>query len=479
MEKYRTEERMLAEAAEEDRRERHMPSAAQRSAAIRRGMERANGGTRRRAGFVYGGAGAAALAAGALLIGYGGFAGEGTAPSEPSSSQAADPQKVEPSLEPFYPLVMRNDSTIASALKRGAATPTDIVSERDGFALNIRGTVRDSRSVTLFYTLKGPGGDRLSLNRPKLVDASTGKTATWEEDGAPPNEQFDVFERAQYGVITMPLRPEFGGSEQFALKAYAVSGRVGADGNRLQTFDVPLTVASNADEEQYTVFEQPKTLKVGGQSVEIERMLVTPLRIYLSVSQETEQTFFSLVNPRLVVTHDGKRKTLARESMWPYPDRAEKINYRLVYANTSGTGRPDSIAFRAEGIAKAPEAGSVFVVDTEKSEVLRAPGEDYAASLTAAASTDLSQLTVTYPISSKDWAENRSLLLDLTFTDGDGKTHKLREDANGSFGGGMSNADGTASAYVYLEKLDYPQPLTFKVAGAPGWTKDEQEITLK
>ncbi|WP_172256441.1 hypothetical protein [Saccharibacillus deserti] len=478
MEKYRTEERMLAEAAEQDRRTRQMPSAARRSAAVRRGMERAKGRTNRRAGFAYGGIGAAAFVAGALLIGYSGLAGEGQPSSESAAStQAKNLPQLDPTLEPFYPLVMRQDLTIGGALKRGAVTPIDTGSERAGFALDIQGAVRDSRSLTLFYTLKGPNGDRLSLDKPKLLDASTGKTAMWEDDYALPIEQFDVLEHAQYGVLTLPLRPEFSDSEQFTLKASALSGRSVADDARLQTFDVPLTIASTAAEEEDIVFEQPRKFTVEGQSLEIERLRVTPLRIYLTLSEDTYKVFYRLVNPRLVVRDGGREQTLAREGIWPYPEQ-DGENYELVYANVTGNGHPDSISFRAEGNANTPKRSSAFVVDTDKSEVLRAPGDDYAASLSPD-STGLQRLTVTYPTSSKDWAEGRSVMFDINFLDADGNVHKMQTDATGTFGGGISNADGTASNYFYLEKLDYPQPLTFKVVSAPGWTRNEQEITLK
>ncbi|GEM_PF-6380039 len=478
MDAYRKEERILAETAEDMRRERRMPSAAQRSAAIRRGMNRAQADTRKRKRVVFAGTGAAILAAGALLLGYGGWSGESLLPQEPTKQiRAEDMLKLDKTLEPFYKLVSRNDSTLSGAMQRKAVAAENIVDERDGFALTVRGMVRDSRSVSLFYTLKSPNGDRLSLAEPKLLNAADGVQATFDDYGVP-SEEFDVFEQAQYGVITLPLLPKYGESEQFTLQAKAVSGRSGADDRGLQTFELPLTLPWNASEEEHIVFKQPKTFEVGGRTFAIDAMLVTPLQIYLSTDEEKGESFSRLVNPRLIVTKDGTEQSLTKSGLWLYPGWQEQERYDLVYANVSGTGHPDSIKLSAEGIAKAPKAGSVLVVDTDKSAVLDAPGEGYTVSL-APDEFGKPRLSVTYPISSKDRAEGRLLFLDLSFTDGSGAVHRIQRDQNKLIGDSTSSANGTTTVFFRLDKLDYPQPLTFKVTSVPGWTEDEQTIKLK
>ncbi|OWR27389.1 hypothetical protein CDO73_22475 [Saccharibacillus sp. O23] len=478
MDAYRKEERMLTEASEERRRERRMPSAAQRSAAIRRGMNRAQSDTRRRKGVVFAGAGAAILAAGALLLGYGGGSEESPMPQEPTKQiRAEDMLKLDQTLEPFYKLVSRNDPTLSGAMQRKAVMAANIVDERDGFALAVRGMVRDSRSVSLFYTLKSPNGDRLSLADPELLNAADGGQATFD-DYSRPSEEFDVFEQAQYGVITLPLLPKYGESERFTLKARAVSGRSDADDRSLQTFEVPLTLASTASEEEQLVFEQPKMFEVGGRKFAIDRVLITPLQIYLSVDEEKGESFSWLVNPRLVVTNGGQEQPLTKSALWLYPGWQQNERYDLVYANVSGTGHPDSLKLSAQGVAKAPEAGSVLVVDTDKSEVLKAPDEGYAINW-APNESGSRNLTVTYPISSTEWKEGQYLFLDFSFKDGSGKEHPIQLNQNGGVSESMSNGDGTAYTLVRLEKSDYPQPLTFKVKEAPGWTEDEQEIKLK
>lgn len=478
MDAYGKEERMLTESAEVQRRERRMPSAAQRSAAIRKGLNRAQADTRKRKRAVLAGSGAAAAAAAALWIGYGGGTGESPMPQEPAKPiRAEDMLKLDRTLEPFYKLVSRNDPTLSGALQRKAVAPVDIVSERDGFLLTVRGTVRDSRSVTLFYTLKSPNGDRLSLADPELANTAGGQKATFE-DYARPSEEFDVFEQAQYGVITLPLLPKYSESERFTLKARAVSGRSGADDRSLQTFEVPLTLASSASQEEQLVFDPPKKFEAGGRTFAIDKVLITPLQIYLSADQEKGESLSGLVNPRLVVTSGGKEQPLTQSGQWADPDRQDKERYDLVYANVSGTGHPDSIALSAEGVANAPEAGSVLVVDTDKSQVLKAPGEGYSVELKPDESGK-PRLTVTYPVSAKDWAEGRLLFLDVSFTDGSGTAHSIRKDQSQAIGGGMSNANGTAEVYFRLDKTDYPQPLTFKVASVPGWTEDPLHIKLK
>ncbi|OWA35239.1 hypothetical protein B9G55_11290 [Saccharibacillus sp. O16] len=477
MERYRREEQRLREAGEESRHQQRMPSAAQRSAAIRRGMDRAQAGTSRRKGWIYTGTGAAVLAAGALLIGYGELSHELPQTQQPTETvQAEDLLKLDASLEPFYKLVS-NDATLSSALTRKAVQPIQLQSERDGFTLTVRGMARDSRSLTLFYTLQAPNGDRLALNTPTLTEASRDQKVV-VSDYALRHEEFDVIEEIQYGVVTLPLLPQYGESEQFTLKAQVVSGRQGASKTPLQIFELPIHSPSTTAQEEKLVFKQPKTMKVGGRNFAIDQMLVTPLRIYMSVNQKEGMNLSQLISPRLIVNHDGQEKTLAKDGQWAHPDYQETGRYDWVYANGSGQGHLDSIVLHTEGVSKLPEPGSTLVLDTDQSKVLKAPGQGYSVSLKLDAYKKPS-LVIRYPSSNKDWSEGRMLFVGMNFTDGKGVVHQLQTDQNGSLGGGSSNPDGTASVDFHLEKMDYPQPLTFQVTQIPGRIEDPQEMRLK
>ncbi|GGN99866.1 hypothetical protein [Saccharibacillus kuerlensis] len=476
MEKYRKEERLLIEDAESVRNSNRMPSAAERSAAIRRGMQRVNSESRRRKSFAYGGAGAVVLAAGALFLTNPGIMpngeeGEVTSVQEPKSvPQAAAPQDV--SLEPFRKLFSGNDM-LSGPLNRGDIERTNLIVEQNGYTVKIHGLIRDSRSVTLMYETGAPNGEEVELNESALLNAATGEmlTSSIRQFGS---TSYDKASRTTYGYVTMVFeKGTENRSEDVKLRAYAAAGGSGINKERLQNFELPMHLASTEASEEELVFDKPKTLTAGGQEYLIHRVLLTPLAVYLEFEEDAANTdkLFDFIDPRLVMEKDEKRLKMGLRGT--SVSLNENAGGEISFVNKEGIVRPDSLSFQVKGINALSKQKLYFVIDTEQEKVLQAPGEGFTVQVRDFAK-GVREIKTEYKISHV----HNLLLLDETFVDGQGIEHAMTNAApNATQGGEGSTEEGTH--WSYIEDKKYPQPLTFKILAYPAVEMDEQEVQLK
>lgn len=465
-------EKRIRQDAETLRHPSTMPSAAERSAAIRRGLQRAKNERPRRKGMIYGGFAAVAIAAGALLFVDSGplqgvFGNSGTQQS--SFMPEAD------KWEPFLKLLNGNDR-LSSAWKQGFVEPVDAVSvEENGMNLKIEGMIRDSRSVTLLYKLKSPEGEAAEWDTPKLLDAFYGKETTtknWVHQ-----TYFNTEERATYGYATLFFNGEAESrAEDFNLKVEAVSLRSPDQGKPLGTFVVPLRLLPTSSQEQEIVYDQPKQLIVSGQSIQVHRVLLTPLSVYLNVSEAPDNTdkLFDLIEPTLTLAQDEQTFKLEKPSV---PSLIEgRLGWEMSFVNDTGIVNPDSLSFGVAGIQSLSKEQLNLVLNTEEESVLQAPEDIFDLRVTKAKEST-QQIVIRYPVHEDEFGRNGLMRLDSAFKDGDGKEHEMIP-SEGAMQTGKGDSK-SASDTFYIPDQDYPQPLTFEIVSYPKDVLDYQELKLK
>ncbi len=449
-----------------------MPSAAERSAAIRKGMQRAKNERPRRNGMIYGGVAAVAIAAGTLL-----FADAGPLQGvfDNSGTQHASFRPEADKWEPFIKLLNGNDR-LSSAWKQGFVEPADAVSvEENGMNLKIEGMIRDSRSVTLLYKLKSPEGEAAEWDTPKLLDAFYGKETTtrnWVHQ-----TYFNTEEGATYGYATLFFSREARSrAEDFNLKVDALSLQSPDQGKPLGTFVVPLRLPSTSSQEQEIIYDQPKRLIVSGQAIQVHRVLLTPLSVYLNVSEDPGNTdkLFDLIEPTLSLAQDEQTFKLQEPSV---PSLIEgRLGWEMSFVNDTGIVNPDALSFGVSGIQSLSKEQLNLVLNTEEESVLQAPEEGFALQVTKA-KANTRQIAVHYPVHEDEFGRLGSMRLNAAFTDGDGKEHEMVS-SEGAMQTGRGDSK-SASDTFYIPDQDYPQPLTFTIGMYPGGIRDEQEVVLK
>ncbi|MEJ8304872.1 hypothetical protein [Saccharibacillus sacchari] len=473
-------EKRIRQDAETLRHPSNMPSSERRGAAIRRGMRRAqNENPRSRMkGMVYGGVAAAAIAASTLWFADAGLLQPVVEPEE--TRQFSDTLQTS-DLQPFGKL-LTSDAVLSNAWDRGLVERVDVIANaHDGMTLNIKGMVRDSRRITLFYELQSPDGHATELDKPELVDDRYGDTfasTSWIQ-----RTSFDSQTRTTYGLATLFFDSEASDRpESLLLKVNAIAKQSTdpapeiPQSERLGSFVVPLELSSASAQEQEIVYEQPKALTLSGQTLEIHRVLLTPLAVYLNVSEQSTNTdrLFDLIEPTLSLVRNGQTFRLSTPG---FPSFIEgRTGWEMSFANDEGLVNPDTLTFGAEGIQSLPKQKLSLVLNTDEQSVLQAPDDGFTLNVSGAKDGN-EELSIRYPVTEDEFGRLGLMRLGSTFKDGDGNEHEMTG-SNEFVATGKGDLD-SANYTFYIHKEDYPQPLTFAISMYPGGVRDKQEVTLK
>lgn len=465
-------EKRIRQHAEMLRRRPNMPSAAKRSAAIRRGIQRSKEARPRRKGMIYGGIAAAVTAASMLLFVdaeplQGVFGKSGT-------GQVAFPAQA-PEWEPFLKL-LNGSEMLSSAWERGLVEQADTAEiEENGMTLKVEGMIRDSRSLTLLYVLKSPEGEAAEWDTPELLDEVYGKETTAEHWIH--QTYFDTEKRATYGYATLFFSGEAKSrAETFKLKVDAISLQSPEHRQQLGTFVVPLRLASTASQEQEMIYARPERLTVSGQTVQIHQVLLTPLSVYVNVSEDSNNPdkLFDLIEPDLTLTQGKQIFMLQKPGLPAFIEG--RAGWEMSFINEAGIVNPDSLSFGVKGIQSLSKQKLNMVLNTERENVLQAPEDGFILQVTKA-KANTKRIVVRYPVQEDEFGRLGSMRLDPVFKDADGKEHEMV-----SSEGTMQTVKGDsreASDTFYIPDQKYPQPLTFRIGMYPGGVRDEREVVLK
>ncbi|MCQ4087414.1 hypothetical protein [Saccharibacillus sp. JS10] len=458
-------ERLMRQEAESLRKQQAMPSAAQRSAAIRRGIQRASGERRIRKGWMYGGA-VAAMVAVVTLFWLGSDQLQGVVDHGKGNQAAESNVAVAKPWAPFSQLLSQ-EGVLNSAMQRGLIEQVDTPAQQKNSSIQIKGVIRDSQSLTVLYTREDARFTEMQLldqENGQILASSTGVTELNLDDS-----------RETYGYATFYFKGETSSKLQnFDLKA--IEGhRELSDSEDLRKYSQISFRANPIDTdtgEHEVVFQQPKKLTVSGQTVQIHKLLFTPLSVYVNLDEDASNTgkISSLAFPYLQLNHSDRALKLQEL------DLTQSADWNMRFTNEKGIIDPDQIVLGVEGVQYVPKESAHIVIDTDANKIVEAPNENFKVDVKSIKS-GIQQIELYYPSKQDDFGESSSLSLLQTFTDNEGKPYTTT-DLNGTVqetrGEGKEN-----KLTFYIQKGDYPQPLSFEIEDYVQGVKDEQEITLK
>ncbi|NGZ77361.1 hypothetical protein [Saccharibacillus alkalitolerans] len=485
------EEQLFRQEAEREARETAGINDEKLMRAIRSGVKRGGAQSRRRT-YRYVGAGAAgaALAAGLFLAADGPELWNRAAVVQaPAPEQTADEGGSWGEYEQFRASASA-DPVLKAALDKGEVQPLDVTAEGDGYTLELFGTVRDSRKLTLLYAIGGEGVRSTAVSLGRLTDASGRELGKQEE-----RRDFYVDGRL-YGYATFALN----GAEGEELKAFKLEAPIYSrtanpgydkDSEKLAvlTADVALKPAANGGAvgslEQELAAGQ--TMTVDGQLLRVQEALITPQRGYLVLVSDAanDKNISRLVGAKLTVTKDGKA-TVSKGGPGVGVVLTEEdgsTRFEFTFNRVPLPKDPDSVTFSVEGIEALSREEQKLVVDTEKKKVLQAPDPGTSVDVNPGAEgTEVLQLN--YPIDSERFfgEDPPSLMyLDTTFADADGKEYPLSSfvGENGMVVSEVQPGSKSTFASYVMEDKDYAQPLTFKILVYPKEILEHRELKLK
>lgn len=373
------------------------------------------------------------------------------------------------------------DSIVIAALDQGYVETLDDSVSGAGYTFNVKGVVRDSRSLTLLYTLTGEKALEAGLSQFSIKNGDQ-DLIDWQGLA-----HSVVIDGTVYGYASFRLKASDSPVGTFSVTApvYNRTLNTGYDPDSKLLTTLKLNVQS--DPTRFARHESRlatgQTFTVDGQRLTVTEAYVTPLRSYvkLTADESNSKEIFRLTRANLTLSKNGVEQTSRPQLGTSYRDGSD---YIFQFPNESLLTDPDGIVFHADGIEALGKDELKLVVDTKKNKVISSaiPGIE---ATVEDVSKDVSKLTLKYPVDPKNYEDPQELtsLLSLSFgfADASGKLHEQIEAPDGS-GYGHSYAYGGSdegAVILYFKKGDYPQPLTLDIEAYPNLIGEAQDIVLK
>ncbi|MCQ4087412.1 hypothetical protein [Saccharibacillus sp. JS10] len=456
--------------------------------AIRVGVNQGQSVSRKRI-YRYGGAGVASLALATGVF----IATDGGQNLVRAAIVAAPTPQTQPRVtgkwgeyEIFRPSVT-GDQVLRHALDKKEVEPLDVRVEQDGFTLDLYGVVRDSQKLTLLYEISGEDV------RSTAISIGVLKNESGKQIGSQEYRKDYFIDGSLYGYATFELdSSETKNLESFKLEAplYSRTLNPGYDkgSKELAVLEADVKVDPNGSKGELNL-AAGQTLTVDGQMLHVEQALITPNRGYIVLVPDEKNTknISRLVAPKLMITKDGEtvefKSGLGAAGGVIEHLTEDSVRFKFTF-NTSLPRNPDSVVFSVDGIEALDREEQKLIVNTETSKVLQAPDDDITVNVSPS-SEGYEVAQFHYPIDASRYIENSdwpsTLFLGRTFTDAKGTeypTSMFMDENGGSETKIFPSSKSTISTYEY-KKMDYAQPLTFKILSYNKEVLDHQELKLK
>jgi hypothetical protein len=239
-------------------------------------------------------------------------------------------------------------------------------------------------------------------------------------------------------------------------------------------FTVPIN--PNQLEDQQRIYYPKDSLVVDGQKIHIKKMQFTPLNTYLDLEYDSMNTkqIFKLLEPTLIGQKGTERKELNYLDVFHTTNRIikEKNKVTLIF-HDNNLDKLNSmyVSLKVAGISAVPKDKMKVSIDLKEKKIVEAPDEHLkiVEPDTPAAEGEillLHKLEDVYAI------EPTSIFHEFSYTDAEGKKHKLLNSTLKNSGGislskSKNSKNGDIEKYTALnfgkEALDYPQPLTVNI----------------
>ncbi|NGZ77362.1 hypothetical protein [Saccharibacillus alkalitolerans] len=430
----------------------------------------------------FAGAGTAAVLASSMLFAApGAFAASAQSVPAVSASEKAPVAKDTGAFENFRKAIGQDDAVLTAALDKGSVEALNDSVSGSGYTLNVKGAIRDSRSLTLLYELSGDNADKAALSRISLKE---GGRELVKSQGL---SNSTVIGGKVYGYASFRLAESDGTLGTFSVTApvYSRTPNPGYDPTSKLLTTLKLDVQTDPTKfgQHESSLKTGQTITLDGQKLNVTEAYSTPLRTYvtLTADKSNSKEIFRLYGVKLTLGKDGVEQTARPQLGVSYNDGSD---YIFEFPNEALLTEPDSVVFHADGIEALDKDQLKAKLDTKKGTVdapaipdLKVKVED--------ASKDVSKATFTYKVDPALYEDPQDLasqlVLGTEFTDASGKKHKTVEAPDGSgFGYSYSYGDSEEGIVtVYFKKGSYPQPLTFDIYMYPNLIPDAQNLDLK
>jgi len=382
-----------------------------------------------------------------------------------------------------FPSDLVRDSSLRKTLESGLVKPINLMTEKNGYAVELLGAVTDGRKAHVLFNV---------INHKDVDIIMRGFSLEFGGYAAPSfGARFDNLSgvgqisagQSSYYVYSTDLLPNDPYTNEANIR-FSLSDTSGQALNStskkyVTSMDISLKLEPNMFKDKERVYSPNRTLTVDGQKIKVRQLVFTPLNTYvdLEYDQTNEKQIYKLLNPVLI----GKRGELVEKLYYPQSTLRDNSKVTLVY-KSSQLDQLGTLSLKTFGIAAVNKNKLKIVVDLNKKQIIDAPDNDLQM-FDSDPSSGAGEVYFQRKLENARAAESFGMWLEDSFTDATGAKHsRLSPDDISHSGLLMSVKDDTIedqTSYNFGEKaVQYPQPLTIKVKQYWIPIKDTQAVEL-
>lgn len=468
------EEKLLRDADLTDRESKGVRQA-QLNEAVRQGIRQGKKRSAQRRA-VYGTGAATAVAAGLIALSSSFMPGAGnpTAAPAPHTVNAAPAQVPGDSQKPAAFEKMKDymgigmSTLYVNAIQNGAMSSVNETIEKDGYTLTLRGEAMDNRRMLLAYSLKNDTDQPARFNGTN-VDFGADMPTKWVSTDMGASPSVPSGGRGTY-FSEIELSPGTDYPESATFVTTIVPGEFGEPTGAETRLELPFTAHPQVLKSQIETVETEQDLAISGQRIDIDRLEISPLGIYLDYTPDAanDKRILGVIEPKLTLKNE------AADQIGNPRFTGKKHDKNTLIFESSKLENKDSIVLSVAGISAIDPQNGRIVIDTETGKILEG-GEG----MTAAVDREKDTLTLQNTLGEYNTfnLENAiQLSFEDTFTDGDGVKHKLdsvsgaREDKGGKM---------VETHVLKLEDKGIVQPVTLNVRDYWSPIMESQDVQIK
>lgn len=367
-----------------------------------------------------------------------------------------------------YLKLIRDDQTLYNAVKHDLLQDVHMTDTDGDYSLTVDGLIADEKKVVMLYTLTAPNqaSRKDSSLRYEILDGNKEHLSSYSHASL-----LTVYDKessnkmlTDVGFIDITWFPEWGTTPDTLVL-------------NIELDDKKFSMTIPNDQSRYVdmkkTYQLEEALTIGDQKLTVHEAVVTPLVAYVRISADPLNTrningMISLA----IMNEEGKHYPSGSGSgdlMSP-----EGLNTRFIsnYFDSSP-------AFLVSEGAYISDRNKKLVINTDTKETLLAPSEHITLSEAIVKDEEIEITILTKDIDVPTPKEYRNFMLlstNTAFTDATGTEFMILNDSRSGFNSDGEKAEQTL--YYSIPKVDYKQPLTFKVHEYPGFVKEKVKILL-
>jgi len=463
---FEKEEHMLNEMQKDTEASTAVVSDEALDAAVQSGMRRGRHRQRSRARITVLSGVVATITAALLFVVWSGSEGL----VQPNEQMAA--QGPYPSLTGFD---FGEDITLNTANKHGLIQPVNQSVTEGDYTVTVNGVLTGSQQMEIFYTIENHAEEPADLKRIEVKRKGSSDSLPYSigSSGKEIKPGETVHSRSNVQVSdNQPIPEEL--TLSFSIAPYSTNTAYQSRTENEQILDVGLSVDMETVRKYTTTVPINKMLQIEKQRFYLKEAVMSPAGIVLKANIPSSNTMkvSGLYDVYLESVVNGEKIRLNSDSAFLPGAGGGAMTY---FFDSNILENPESITLKASGFQAVDPSDMKLVVDTDKKEVLHSPDGD----IRFGAYTGHT-LTLEY----EEQADRHmgSVSIETEFVDGEGKKHKINENAGGLSSSSRSSSDTEVSLitqYIHLKPEDYPQPLTFTLSSYPGVMEQAFEVPIQ